>query len=288
MAGVQGSVDKLLRSQHDQEHNTILNWLHPIDYAPQQNDFFNRRQPGTGQWLLDSAEYQSWLKTNKQALLCPGIPGAGKTITTAIIVDDLYTRFQNNPSVGIAYIYCNFGRQDEQKPEDLLASLLRQLIPSSMPDIVKALYDQHKGKRTRTSIDEIWRVLHSVTAGYSRTFIIIDALDECQVSHRERDGFLSSISTLQKEAQSQINILATSRPLPDITWHFEEYFKGYLSKEIRAKEDDVLSYVNGRIFHLRRPRISKYPDLQDAIKREVVKAADGLYVLPFISVSPPN
>ena len=28
----------------------------------------------------DSVKYQSWLKTSKQTLFCPGIPGAGKTI----------------------------------------------------------------------------------------------------------------------------------------------------------------------------------------------------------------
>jgi hypothetical protein len=33
-------------------------------------------------------------------------------------------------SIGIAYIYCNFRRQDEQKIDDLLASLLKQLAES--------------------------------------------------------------------------------------------------------------------------------------------------------------
>jgi hypothetical protein len=43
--------------------------------------------------------------------------------------------------------------------EDLLASLLKQLTQeqSSLPDSVKALYDQHRDKRTRPSFDEISR-----------------------------------------------------------------------------------------------------------------------------------
>ena len=61
-------------------------------------------------------------------LFCPGIPGAGKTILTSIVVDDLTTRFSNDPSVGIAYVYCNFRRRDEQKAEELFASLLKQLM----------------------------------------------------------------------------------------------------------------------------------------------------------------
>jgi DNA replication protein DnaC len=115
-------VGKLLRLQDNQ---AILDWLTTVEYAPQQNDYIARRQPGTGQWLLDSVEYQSWRETNKQTLFCPGIPGSGKTILTSIIVGELITRFRNDKSVGIAYIYCNFRRKDEQKINDLLASLLK-------------------------------------------------------------------------------------------------------------------------------------------------------------------
>src|ERR1700734_1478385 len=102
MAGIQEGVGKLLRRQHDQERENILIWLTPIDYAPQQSDYIGRRQSGTGQWLLTSAEYQGWLRTSKQTLFCQGILGAGKTILTAIVIDDLTTRFQNDPSIGIA------------------------------------------------------------------------------------------------------------------------------------------------------------------------------------------
>jgi hypothetical protein len=55
---------------------------------------------------------------------------------TAIVVDDLYTRFQSDASIGIAYLYCDTQRQHEQKIEDLLATLLKQLAQkqSSIPD----------------------------------------------------------------------------------------------------------------------------------------------------------
>src|SRR5580700_3936070 len=131
--------------QDDQDHQKILVWLTPVNYSPQQSDYLKRRQSGTGQWLLDSAEYQTWLNIGKQTLFCPGIPGAGKTILTSIVVDDLNTRFLADQNVGIAYLYCNFRRRDEQSAEDLLASLLKQLTREqfSLPDRVKTLYDQH-------------------------------------------------------------------------------------------------------------------------------------------------
>ncbi|EJP62974.1 ankyrin repeat-containing protein [Beauveria bassiana ARSEF 2860] len=46
----------------------ILNWPTPtpIDYGSQYSDLLKVRQPGTGQWFLDSTQYQTWRTTQKQ------------------------------------------------------------------------------------------------------------------------------------------------------------------------------------------------------------------------------
>lgn len=252
----------------------ILNWLTPIDYGPQQTDYIRRRQPGTGQWLLDSTEYQEWLSTDKQTLFCPGIPGAGKTIITAIVIDYVNTWFRNDPRIGIAFIYCNFRRQQEQKFQDLLANLLKQLSQgqASIPDSVEALYNHHRNKRTRPSCDEISEALHSVATMYSRVFIIVDALDECQKSNGCMTKFLSEIFSLQGRCGA--NIFTTSRFIPEIT----ERFAGTTSLEIRAYEEDVRRYLDSHIFQL--PAIvGRNPTLQEEIKATILKVAGGMYVV---------
>jgi Cdc6-like AAA superfamily ATPase len=276
------NVDTLMRHQEDQGCQTVLDWITPIDYAPQQSDFISRRQPGTGQWLLESAEFEAWLQMGKQTLFCPGIPGAGKTILTSIVVEDLNTRFQNDNSVGIAYLYCNFRRQHEQRLEDLLASLLKQFVQEqpSVSGSVKTLYDQHKDKRTRPSSDEISRALHSVITLYSRAFIVVDALDECQVNNECRATFLSELSHLQ--AKFGANIFVTSRFDPEITKKFE----GSISLEIRASDGDVLKYINGRMSSLLRTRISRHPDLQSTIRHTLLNSVDGMY--EFLYLAPLN
>jgi hypothetical protein len=273
IGSIQDDVVELSRHQHDQERVTILNWLTPMDYAPEQNDYIRRRQPGTGQWLLDSAEFKTWVETNKQTLLCLGIPGAGKTILTSFVVEILRGRFQDDPSVGIAYLYCNFRRQDEQKAEDLLASLLKQLTQglSSLPDTVKSLYNGHTLKGTRPSLDEISRSLQSVAALYSRVFIIVDALDECRASDGSGARFLREVFNLQ--AKCRANLFATSRFIPEIT----EKFDGSISLEIRASVEDVRRYVHSHISRL--PSFVRHdPVLQGDIETEIVNATDGVYV----------
>ncbi|KAE9367162.1 hypothetical protein N431DRAFT_349975 [Stipitochalara longipes BDJ] len=243
-AGLKHDLSRLQDHEENREaaqlRQTVPNWLTPIVYAPQQNDFINRRQAETGQRLLDSAEFQKWLGTGKKTLFCPGIPGAGKTILTLIVVDELHTRFSNDPMIGIVYIYCNFQRQDKQKAEDLLASLLKQLTQgrSSLPDNVKSLYNSYRDKRTRPSFNEISRTLQFVACMYSRVFIVIGALNECRLSDGSRTRLLSELFTLQ--ANSGANFFATSRFIPEIT----EKFEGSPSLEIHTREEDVRRYGN--------------------------------------------
>ncbi|VUC20101.1 unnamed protein product [Clonostachys rosea] len=63
----------------DDEFQEVTRWLSSLDFAAKQVDFFNRRQRGTGEWLLSDARFKHWLEGKERTLWCPGLPGAGKT-----------------------------------------------------------------------------------------------------------------------------------------------------------------------------------------------------------------
>lgn len=266
-------VVKLLRHQEDRLQDVVLDWLTPIDYAPQHNTLSSQRLAGSGRWFLDSPEFKTWVDNKKQTLFCPGILGAGKTILTSAVVDELVNRFANDKNIGIAYIYCGTQQKDEPKAEDFLKSLLKQLAEGRpyLPDSVKSLYDKHKDKRTRPSFDDISAALYSMATEYSRVFIVVDALDECPAAGGCRERFMSEIFALQPKCRA--NIYATSRFIPEITTKFTQH----MSKEIRASNEDVQLYLEARMVQL--PLfVQRNQQLQDMIKVKILAAVGGMYV----------
>ncbi|RFU77494.1 hypothetical protein TARUN_4708 [Trichoderma arundinaceum] len=116
-----------------------------------------------------------------------------------------------------------------------------------------------------------------MAAFYSRVFIIVDALDECQESDGCRSNLLREVFRLQNVTKT--NFFATSRFLPEITTKF----KACKSFEIRASELDVRKYVhdqieNGTIEHLP-SLVENKPGLKEEIVRGISVAVDGMFLL---------
>jgi hypothetical protein len=57
----------------DKESQDILDWLSPLNFWTKQKDTFQRREPGTGEWLLNDPLFTQWRdETNNNILWCPG------------------------------------------------------------------------------------------------------------------------------------------------------------------------------------------------------------------------
>jgi NACHT domain len=210
------------------------------------------------------------LEGKNKTLFCPGIPGSGKTMIASIAVNHLETSFPDNKT-GIAFLYCIYKRQENQSVDDLLASLLGQLAvwQSMVPKSIRELHDKHrKGKIPRLSQNEIREELCSIIKTYSRTFIVIDALDECKTD-RIRNELLSEIYKLQEG--SDMRLMVTFRPsvAPKRPSRVTE-------QEIRAHEEDIEEYLSGRMADLH--SVVQENKLQCKIKAHILTLVDGMYV----------
>jgi hypothetical protein len=112
-----------------------------------------------------------------------------------------------------------------------------------------------------------------VAAMFSRVFIIVDALDECQASGKCRSTLLLEVFSLQTKTKA--NFFAISRPMPDI----EREFKAYPSREILASDGDVRRYLDSHMSEL--PEfILKKPDLQEKSRLKSSKQLTECMWLP--------
>lgn len=258
-----------LDAQKLEQHHTIMKWLSSTDFPAQQHDIISRRQEGTGQWLLDSPEFESWLQGADRTLFCPGIPGAGKTMMAAIAIDHLGRLAQ--PDVGLAYVFCNYKSQNDQSLYSLLSALLQQLV-LTRTDIaapVTHLYNHHSHQKSRPSLDEIFTALSTICSNYARVYIVADALDECSDQHGARSQLIGKLRALQ--AKTDVRLLFTSRFIPEI----KEAFRSDLMLEVRASEEDVKRFVAGRIPLL--PNcIRRDDELTRAVQSKIGEAVDGM------------
>ena len=82
--------------------------------------------------FFSRANQSTRLSGKPVTLFCPGIPGAGKTILVSTVIDYLQRNLGDH-DVGIAYLYCNFRRVDDQTVEQLIANLIKQLLSDKFP-----------------------------------------------------------------------------------------------------------------------------------------------------------
>jgi hypothetical protein len=189
----------------------------------------------------------------------------------SIVVNHLKTSFPDDKT-GTAYLYCVYKRQDNQQVDDLLTSLLGQLAVRQLmiAKSIREFYDKHRnGEKPRLTQNEILEELCSIVKTYSRTFIVIDALDECKTD-RIRSELLSEIYKLQEG--SDIRLMVTFRPSVVL-----ERPSSVTELEIRAYKEDIEKYLSGRMSDLRSV-VKDNSELQYKIKAHILTLVDSMYV----------
>jgi Cdc6-like AAA superfamily ATPase len=230
----------------------------------------SRRQQGTGQWFLDTFEFKHWLSTPNGTLFCPGIPGAGKTMVSAIAINHL-SRQKSNASVGIACVFCNYKDQINQGTTNLLAAILKQLVQAqpTCAESMEHLYNQHVNRGTKPSLEEIYKALQAILSSYSTVYLVVDALDEYINKESTPNYFLTKVRGLR--SNTDLRLLVTSRYIPEITSEFQ----GIPTLEIRANNEDIKWFVEGQIDQL--PKcIQRDIELQHLVQDKIVEAVQGM------------
>ena len=214
-------------------------------------------------------------------LWCPGIPGSGKTTITSVVVDCLSNIYRHD-NVGIAFVYCNYQDQSSQTVTNIIGALLKQFLEKdfeqsgAISNDVLNLYRKHKSRYSHPSLEELTTLLYAQISAYDRTFIVVDALDECPQASGAREMLLDVLRYLRKP-EMKSSLFVTSRFHSGI----EAEFEGHEKLEIAADSNDVKTYVQFMV--QRHHRLTRFVDgnpvLQDMIVQTLTEKAQGMFLL---------
>ncbi|KAL8687291.1 MAG: hypothetical protein Q9224_005195, partial [Gallowayella concinna] len=168
-----------------------------------QQDVFARREDGTGQWFIDSPDFQDWVSGS-----------------TSVVVDTLRNEFAHDASKGIAAVYCNFKEREMQSPQNLLAGACAQLIQNSiqpLPHALTSLHKLHRTSGTKPSLEEVNQIFDVVVRSHEPV----------------RDVIIPRLKFLP----DNVRVLITTRPIEGITGRFPNCPK----IGIRATDADLSS-----------------------------------------------
>ena len=152
---------------------------------------------------------------------------------------DRLEQIYESRKVSISYVYCSYKYEAIQTPANMIASILQQILTKStfVSDGLRALYDHHEPKKTGPTIEELSVQLQAYVCNLEKSFVVIDALDECPIVKRQE--FLSHLRILQPA----LNLMITTRPAD----HIKNGFPEAACVEIRAKDTDIQSYCEAKI-----------------------------------------
>ncbi|KAJ2996238.1 hypothetical protein NUW58_g1038 [Xylaria curta] len=168
----------------------------------------------TGEWILDSGAFKPWRLEPGSFLWLHGIAGCGKTVLSSIIIDHLRDSSTGNSRT--AGYYFNAREDEKRNVSRLLRSLILQLCPAEgvLPAKVNELHDRSLSQDFPD--DLLLDTLEYLIRRQEQTYIVIDALDECDMSHRvgeeaEPEKLAKLILRLTSIEAANLHLLVTSR-----------------------------------------------------------------------------
>ena len=180
----------------------------------------------------------------------------------------------------VACFYFDFASRNEQSPVNMLGSLLRQLVSGQgeIPEVIAQDFRKEKlsiGGRG-LQVSGILKMFQTIAAA-RRTFICVDALDECVPEHR-----IVVLESLGQMLQGSPNtrLLMTGRP--HVRSEVERELGGAATfASIRATEDGVLRFLREKL------RKDTIPNMMSSIlEGEIMKSIPTISSETYVGARP--
>lgn len=257
-------------------HERIHRWLSPSDPSQNHNAAKKKKQAETGTWFIKSNEFYNWRTNPGGVLWLHGIPGCGKTVLSSTVIDQLFHVCQARPQSVVAYFYFDFNDSDKQSSEKMLRSLVDQLLIGNEDRFgaVEALFSAKMERNEQPTSRDLLIIFQKSILESEQTYIIIDALDECETL----PDLLDNLEEILQWGLENLHLMLTSRKEQDI----EDFMEGLdrcqkVSVQSSVVNSDIGLYVQERLRTDRKlKRWWKWPEVQKEIAEALMSRADGM------------
>ncbi|CVK86499.1 uncharacterized protein FMAN_06230 [Fusarium mangiferae] len=262
----------------DTKRNQVLEYFGQFNPRGEYETNDSLRHGLTGLWLTQGPEFDYWYSTPASRLWCSGIPGAGKSVLSAAVIKECLHRNAHDAHKAIAYFFCTYRHERSQHMVNILSSLCIQLALQSEKAfrILQEYHDQLFSSHhlsTKPTVEMLTQILHRICACFTRVYIIVDGIDECDNRVEANVKCLAELALSQGD--DVMNMALFSRDESIIRTRLERDFSHV---EIEAHTEDLQLYVaselNERITS-KRLRL-RDPNLNDLIVTRLVGEAKGI------------
>ncbi|KAM0412045.1 hypothetical protein ACHAPD_008700 [Fusarium lateritium] len=247
IAHLEDRVLKSLVRIDEQDHLRALEKISTILFRSHHEEVKRKRTGGTCEWILKKEKFLEWEGNGTALMVLYGNPGAGKTFLVSKVVD--YCCQNARLDEAVAYFYCKRDEPNRRNPQDILRSILRQLSTpvrevenGKIHQALKGLPDRLETNGMTFDIPTCQNLIETLIGDYSRTTIILDALDECDRDSRVE--LMKAVSGLLK-GSSKIRVFISSRTDDDIRRNFQD--KPIIEIQATDNEADISSFVQDEL-----------------------------------------
>ncbi|KAF9880879.1 hypothetical protein CkaCkLH20_01921 [Colletotrichum karsti] len=175
------------------------------------------------EWVFENDDFRKWHEEDEsRALWIHGDPGKGKTMLLCGIINSIQHRLPQTDT--LSYFFC----QADQPNSNTFTAVLRGIVydlARKRPDLIKHVREVYDVKGTKLFTDngswaDLSKILTQMVSSLDQgtTYLLIDALDECQ---EDRDRLMKFIINKASE-QPNLRWIVTSRNWSSIGSFFEK------------------------------------------------------------------
>ncbi|KAE8862439.1 hypothetical protein PTNB29_05001 [Pyrenophora teres f. teres] len=234
----------------------------------------------TGFWLIENDTFTSWIRGSNKHLWLSGIPGAGKTVLSSLVIQRCLD--QATEQRAVALFYCDYKDKKSQKLVNILGTIASQLARQNEQSfqLLQAYASTLKPRNQlprNPEVEELVELVKEMANTFEDVRIVVDGLDEC--GDDIGDGAANVSQTLRSLADGHdvISLCCLSRDEVDIREIFDPSFCKHI--EIAAHSKDLEHYVRAEIedrVRTRKLRV-KSNNLKDEIINQLVNRANGMF-----------